>query len=66
MKRVRYEIKDKKGCNHPCDIYETGIDIYEIVVKQGVLLRENLGRYSLKELKLLRDKGILLEIPLSR
>lgn len=62
MKRVRYEIKDKQGYYYPCDIYETGIDLYEIVVKQGVLLRENLGRYSLKELKLLREKGILLEI----
>ncbi|MCR5506819.1 MAG: hypothetical protein K6F04_03135 [bacterium] len=64
--RCKYEIKDTKGYIHPCDIYETGIDIYEIVVKTGLLTRENLGRYSINELVKLRDKGILLEIPLSR
>ncbi len=66
MKYVKYEIKDKSGNTYPCDIYEVGVDTYEIVAKTGLLTRDNLGRYTLSELIKIRDKGILKEIPLSR
>ncbi len=62
--RVKYELKDKKGNQYPCNIYEVGVDTYEVVVKTGFLTREDIGRYTLKELLLMREKGILLEIPL--
>ncbi|MBQ8660061.1 MAG: hypothetical protein IJ473_00560 [Alphaproteobacteria bacterium] len=62
--RVKYELKDKKGNQYPCNIYEIGVDTYEVIAKTGFLAREYIGRYTSKELLLMREKGILLEIPL--
>ena len=60
--QVKYQIQDKDGYYWPCDIYETGIDLYEIIAKTGVPFGQNLGRFTSSELLKLREIGKLLEI----
>ncbi len=48
--------------NWPCDIYETGIDQYEIIAKTGILARQSCGSFTISELSKLREIGKLLEV----
>ncbi len=60
--KVKYQIQDKDGYYWPCDIYETGIDQYEIIAKTGILERKSCGSFSISGLRKLKEIGKLLEI----
>ena len=60
--QVKYQIQDEDGYYWPCDIYETGIDQYEIIAKTGILARQSCGSFTISELRKLREIGKLLEI----